>query len=276
MNALQKAKLYCMGGGKALDPRMIEHYSHTVDLTRESISSGEPRIAILPTARRNGLMSRLTRGHEVAQEFTARGCEVNEILIGEVPPGEREMSDAEVSSLLESSDALFVLGGDTRYLLQMLEARNLQPMFLEALRAGKLFSGSSAGTIWLADQAMSDSESFTMPVDWNFIMLKGLGVLPFVMNVHDDQGVATGVARQVVRREQFELEFLKLQNTPGLAIDEFVGLEIRNGVCTVRSPSPEKGAYLLANDGGFILRRRIEGTLDLADPEAIRAYLRAV
>jgi dipeptidase E len=128
------------------------------------------------------------------KEFTKRGCTVNEILIGDVLPGEREMSVDEVNHLLKNSDALFVLGGDTRYMLDVITARSLGQLFINSLESGKLFSGTSAGAIWLAEVAMSDSEKFAKPVDWSFIMLKGLGVLPFLMTVHDDQGVAGGVS----------------------------------------------------------------------------------
>ena len=265
--------LYCIGGGKSLDERMIEHYMHTIDLARETLGETSPKIAVLPTARRNGTLEMLPRGAEVMAEFTERGCIVNEILIGDVLPGESEMSVDEVNHLLKTSDALFVLGGDTRYMLDVIAARSLGPLFISSLESGKLFSGTSAGTIWLAEGSMSDSERFTKPVDWNFIMLKGLGVLPFIMNVHDDQGIATGVAKEVVRREEFERQLLASDNRPGLAIDEFVGLEIRNGHCTVRSPSVEKGAYLLAKDNGSIIRKKIEGTVNLGNPDAILDYL---
>jgi peptidase E len=266
--------LYCIGGGKSLDERMIEHYMHTIDLAREISGATPPKIAVLPTARRNGTLQTLPRGAGVTKEFTKRGCTVNEILIGDVLPGEREMSDGEVNHLLKISDALFVLGGDTRYMLDVIAARCLAPLFINYLESGKLFSGTSAGAIWLAESAMSDSEKFVKPADWRFIMLKGLGVLPFTMTVHDDQGVAGGVSEGVVRREEFERQLLASGNRPGLAIDEFVGLEIRNGQCTVRSPSAEKGAYVLAKDNGSIIRKKIEGIVNLGNPAAVLEYLR--
>lgn len=266
--------LYCIGGGNALDERMIAHYAHTIDLARQTSGKTSPQIAVLPTARRNGTLKTLPRGADVMAEFTKCGCSVNEILIGDVLPGEREMSADEVNHLLKTSDAVFVLGGDTRYMLDVIAARNLGPLFIRSLESGKLFSGTSAGTIWLAEGAMSDSESFMKPVGWNFIMLKGLGILPFIMNVHDDQGIATGVANQVVRREEFERRLLTADNRPCLAIDEFVGLEIRNGHCTVRSPDVKKGAYLLAKDNESIIRKKIEGTVNLGNPDAVLDYLR--
>ena len=265
--------LYCIGGGKSSDERMIAHYKHTIDLARETTGETSPKIAVLPTARRNGTLKMLPRGADVMAEFTERGCIVNEILIGDVLPGEREMRADEVNHLLKTSDALFVLGGDTRYLLDVISARNLGPLFIGSLESGKLFSGTSAGAIWLAEGSMSDSERFTKPVDWNFVRLKGLGVLPFIMNVHDDQGIASGVAGEVVRRVEFERRLLASDSRPGLAIDEFVGLEIRDGHCTVRSPSVEKGAYLLAKDNGSIIRKKIEGAVNLGDPNAVMDYL---
>jgi dipeptidase E len=270
-----ESRVYCIGGGNPRDPRMAEHFENIVDLAREKFSvERAPRIALLPTAHRNGTHPKLQALDFIESEFARNGCSVDRILIGDLPAGQSETTKEEVSRILQDADALFVLGGDTRYMLEILREKELVPTFEQSLKSGVVFSGSSAGTIWLAEEAMSDSESFTTPVGWDFIMLKGVGVLPFVMNVHDDQGIPSGVATQVVRKEQFEEQFLKFENRFGLAVDEFVGLEMRGGRCVVHSPSVDKGAYLLGKVDGTVLRRKIDSPIDLNDADAISGLIK--
>lgn len=268
-------KLYCIGGGDPRDARMVEHYGYIGNLARQNIATDRaPKIALLPTAHRNGTHPKLQALDFIVEEFARSGCTTEQILLGEVPSGKIETSSDDIRRILGEADALFVLGGDTRYLLNTLTERQLVPIFQKSLNSGLMFSGSSAGTIWLAQEAMSDSESFIKPEGWNFIMLKGLEVLPFIMNVHDDQGIPAGAAAQVSRAEQFEQNFLMSDKQLALAIDEFVALEIREGICTVRSPGANKGAYLLGKIDGSLVRRKLAGSLDLNNGDTLLNYLR--
>lgn len=256
--------LYCIGGGLPTDPRMSLHYDGIVELAQRRQLHSPVRIAFLPTARRNGTSPRLSPWRNVVQQFVARGCEVTEIYIGDTLPGRSETTKDEVSEILARSDGLYVAGGDTRYLLEVIRSRGLADVFLDAIESGLVASGSSAGTLWLADMGMSDSESFTCEGDWEFIVVRGLGLLPFVVNVHDDIGSCVGCARKDSRRTQFEDLFRSLEGpVVGLTIDEYVALEVRDGRAVVRSGSPEKGVCLLRNSAEGLQRSRVDAEFDL-------------
>lgn len=49
---------------------------------------------------------------------------------------------------------------------------------------------------------------------------------------------------------------------------------VRNGRCRVRSHRAETGAYVLADIGGTLYRRRIDTVLDLLDKPSLRHYVR--
>ncbi|MCH8219525.1 MAG: Type 1 glutamine amidotransferase-like domain-containing protein [Planctomycetes bacterium] len=270
----QRTLLYGIGGGNPRDTRMLDHYSSIAELAREDCDLDTPKIVLLPTAHRNGTQRRLPFRRYIASCFEKRGCRTCEILVGDVPAKERETPFGDVEQLLEDADALFVLGGDTRHLLSVLAARDLLPVFKQSYEGGLLFSGSSAGLIWLAEHSMSDSDSFSTPEQWRFIILKGLGVLPLALNVHDDQGVCDGVLPRVSRRVQFEERLRALDDPLGLAVDEFVALEVRHGRCRVRSHRAETGAYVLADIGGTLHRRRIDTVIDLLDKPSLRQYVK--
>lgn len=270
----QETLLYGIGGGNPRDPRMLDHYATIAEVARAAGGLDTPRILLLPTAHRNGTHPRLPFRRYIASCFEKRGCRTGEILVGDVSTKEQETPFGDVEQLLDDADALFVLGGDTRYLLSALAERQLLPIFKRSFASGRLFSGSSAGLIWLAEQSMSDSDSFSTPEQWRFVMLKGLGVLPLTLNVHDDQGVCDGVRPRVSRRVQFEERLRALDDPLGLAVDEFVALDVRNGRCHVRSHRAETGAYVLADVEGTLQRRRIDAVIDLLDKPALRQYVR--
>jgi len=270
----QETLLYGIGGGNPRDQRMLDHYATIAELARKAGGLDTPRILLLPTAHRNGTHRRLPFRRYIASCFEKRGCRTCEILIGDVPAKERETPFGDIEQLLEDADALFVLGGDTRYLLNVLTEHQLFPVFRRSFASGHLFSGSSAGLIWLAEQSMSDSDSYSTPEQWRFVTLKGLGVLPLTLNAHDDQGVCDGVLPRISRRVQFQERLLALDDPLGLAVDEFVALEVRNGRCHVRSHRAGTGAYLLAKIGDSLYRRRIDTVIDLLDKPSLRQYVR--
>jgi len=59
---------------------------------------------------------------------------------------------AKARSVLESSDAVFMSGGDVEAGIQILKDKNLTEYFVSLYDEGKLFFGASAGSIMMADK----------------------------------------------------------------------------------------------------------------------------
>ena len=267
--------IYGMGGGKMNDPRMTYHYQRIVDLTKAQFGPGKPQVAIIPTAHFNGTHSRLGRGNMdfIAERFRRLGCDTQQILMGDVPAGQSETRDRDIQAILRNAHAVFVLGGDTRYLIEVVRGKGLVATFESIIHDGKVMAGTSAGFIWLTKHCMSDAESFHSD-QWRYIMLQGLGILPVAGNAHDNGPLPEGLDPQVSRREQFEGYFAQLGELPGIVVDEFAAIEVRNFMCQPRSSDPAIGAYVLANEANGIARRKITpGTeIDLRDAAALRDF----
>ena len=219
---------YGIGGGNSEDPRMLQHHEHLVELARSRNGDLEPVVLTLPTAHHNGLHAELSHRDFFVHRFLELDCEVHEILIGDLPNGQEETSRAQIMDWLEEADLLFVLGGDTRYLLQKVEELDLAPVFREAYDNGVIFSGSSAGCIWVADLSMSDSQEYHTPKNWDYISLKGLGFLP-AMNVHDNQGVRSGLTSGLSRSEAFDQLANKLEVKEAICVEEFAAVVVEDG-----------------------------------------------
>lgn len=267
--------IYGMGGGKMSDPRMTDHYRRIVDLAKAQFGHEKPQVAIIPTAHFNGINSKIGRGYMdfTVEIFRGLGCDTQQILMGDVPAGRSETRDSDIQDILSKSHAVFVLGGDTRYLLDVVRDKGLVPTFESTIHDGKVMAGTSAGFIWLTKHCMSDAESFHSN-KWRYIMLQGLGILPVAGNAHDNGPLSEGLVPQISRREQFEGYFAQLGEFPGIVVDEFAAIEVRNFMCQPRSSDPAIGAYVLANGANGIARRKIvPGTeVDLRNAAALRDF----
>lgn len=270
--------IYCMGGGKMSDPRMADHYMRIVNLAEAQFGSQKTHVAIIPTAHFNGNHSKMGRGNMdfTVETFRGLGCDTHQILMGDVPAGQHETREGDIQEILSKSHAVFVLGGDTRYLLEVVRDKGLVPTFEATIQDGKVMAGTSAGFIWLTKHCMSDAESFHSD-EWRYVMLRGLGILPVAGNAHDNGSTPEGLVPQVSRREQFEGHFAQLGELPGIVVDEFAAIEVRNFMCQPRSSDPAIGAYVLVNGENGIARRKIDpGTaVDLRDAEALREFARS-
>jgi peptidase E len=267
--------IYGMGGGRMDDPRMTFHYQRIVDLAKAQFSIETSQVAIIPTAQFNGTHSKLGRGNMdfIADKFRSLGCDTRPILMGDVPAGQSETRDRDIHDILSKSHAVFVLGGDTRYLLEVVRDKGLVSTFESTIHDGKVMAGTSAGFIWLTQHCMSDAESFHSD-QWRYIMLQGLGILPVAGNAHDNGPLPAGLVPQVNRRAQFEGYFAQLGDLPGIVVDEFAAIEVRNFMCQPRSSDPAIGAYVLANGANGIARRKMDpGTaVDLQNAAALRDF----
>ena len=242
-----KGNLYIIGGGTPDDPRMEPHLRRVYELANKH-SEEKPSITLLPTAHRNGLHPELLYRDFFRTTFKALGANVTEILLGEVSPNETAHSPEEVADMLGTADALFVLNGDTRHLLQVLEDANLIPVFKKAYEGGLLFSGTSAGCIWIGHGCLSDSEYFENPEQWDYIYLEGLGILPYIINAHDNQGIRSGLASQKERSVCFNELMQKHHEHTGIALDEFAALHIKDGNCSLYGQQDVGGSFVHVED----------------------------
>lgn len=262
---------YGIGGGKSDDPRMFPHYQRVATIAASRAQRERPLAAILPTAHRNGLHPALKYRDFTLETFQNLGCDTIEILIGDVPKGESPFSHDDVAEVLSIASALFVLGGDTRYLLEICRSQNFTPIFRDAFSSGLPFCGTSAGCIWISRKSMSDSEWFETPDNWSYIMTDGLGFVPLCLNVHDNQGIREGLKPSHSRRKVFERMFLDNGENLAIAIDEFVALELRNSVLKVVGTDFERSAYIIRRSGDEVSREKFTSSMKDVDLDTLVA-----
>ena len=103
-------------------------------------------------------------------------CQVKRVLIA---PKKADLDKAR--SILESSDAVFMSGGDVEEGMKVMDEKNLIGFFKDLYKGGKLFFGASAGSIMLASEWVRwrDPED-----DSTAEMFPCLGLAPVICDTH--------------------------------------------------------------------------------------------
>jgi dipeptidase E len=92
-------------------------------------------------------------------------------------------TEAEVMKALEFKDIIYVEGGNTFYLLKMMRACNFEKIIRKLLKAGKVYIGSSAGSI-VAGKTIQTAEWIGDKNLVHLTDLKGLNLVPFDIVCH--------------------------------------------------------------------------------------------
>lgn len=129
---------------------------------------------------------------------------------------------------LSRAEAVFVSGGNTYVLLHRLRESGLLPYLAERVANGLPYIGTSAGTNIAGPSILATN-------DWNVIgttCFDAMNLVPWVINPHykqNDPAMAPGSES----RDQRISEYLKLNATPVLAIEEGTAVRIEDGVARV-------------------------------------------
>ncbi len=198
-------------GGVPLDAphcRVIHRFIY--DLTGER----KPRALLLPTAAYDDA--------DVYEKFRVAygkrlGCSTEVVYLLGKAPAKHELREA-----IGGADLIWVSGGNTLKMMRRWRRLGVDAMLRRAHRRGTVLAGSSAGALCWFAHGHSDSMSFYHPGNWDYIRVRGLGLIP-----------ATGCPHVLAddRMTHFQAMLWKRPGS-GIAIDNdcaiaFVGNEYR-------------------------------------------------
>jgi dipeptidase E len=234
------------GGGFLMENRHSPIDQYIVKLTGKV----KPRICFVSTP--NGdLPEGIDRFYEA---YGSLDCEPSHLAFFRKPaPGAIVLSSIEEALL--GMDAIFVGGGNTKSALGVWREWGLQGVFKQALAAGVLLSGVSAGALCWFDGGLTDSV-------WGAGLqpLRGLGFLGGACSVHyhSEPGRQEFLHRSVEARVFSE----------GLGIDDYAAVLFENGKIS-RVVSWRRGAtaYRVGYRNGRLTEEMLEG-------ETIRRVIR--
>jgi dipeptidase E len=235
--------IVAIGGG---DIRKHE----TTPIDREIIRlSGKknPRLLFIPTATSDSLPY-----CKLVQQYFGDflKCKVDFLPLIEERP-----STSQVKKKILSSDIIYVGGGNTLLMMRLWRRLGIDRLLKSAYEQGVVLSGISAGSICWFDSGHSDSMSFYNPQKWDYINVKGMGLISGIHCPHYN-----GSTGRIPRRAHFRNMIQKIGGL-GIAIQNNCAIEFIDGqFYRVITSKPNAKAYRVYKKRGKVIEEPIPKT----------------
>lgn len=238
----------------------------TAPIDREIIrlsNKRNPKLLFIPTA-----SSDSERYWSHVQEYFGNflKCKTDALfLIKEQPPKEQ------IQKKILSADIVYVGGGNTLQMMRLWRRLGVDKILKAAYKNGTVLAGISAGSICWFDSGHSDSMSFYNPGKWNYINVKGLGLIKGIHCPHYNS-----MTRGIPRRKHFR-DMIRKTGGIGIAIENNCAIEFIDGrFYKVISSKSYARAYRLYRKGDEVVAEQIRRKKQVAPVESLNYRPRAV
>jgi dipeptidase E len=215
-----------------------------------------PRLLFIPTA-----SSDSERYWEHVQEYFGHflKCKTDALfLINERP------SKESIQKKILSADIIYVGGGNTLQMMRIWRRLGVDKLLISAYENGTVLSGISAGAICWFDSGHSDSMSFFNPRKWEYIKVRGLGLINGTLCPHYNS-----MTRGIPRRKDFR-DMIQKTGGIGIAIENNCAMEFIDGrFYRVINSKAYSRAYRVYKSGGKVIAEQIRQERQLAPVESL-------
>jgi dipeptidase E len=239
--------IVAIGGGS-----MAEGVTLAIDRHIVGLAGGRgPRALVIPTASYDAPDRRAVFHRVYGRRL---GCRTDELLLLGRAPSARRMARA-----IGRADLVYVLGGNTLKMMRRWRRLGVDRLLRRAHRDGTVLSGLSAGMLCWFEWGHSDSIFYYHPECWDYIRVRGLGLISATGCPHYDGERRDRSFRAMIRR----------RGGVGLALDDGAALEVRDGRARVIASKPGAAGYRVTRGGGGkVVTERIGPD---APPASVRA-----
>lgn len=162
-------------------------------------------------------------------------------------------SKAEIEKKIAWADIIYVGGGNTLKMMRRWRFLGVDRLLKQAYNNGAVMCGASAGSICWFEFGHSDSMSSYDPDNWEYIKVRGLGLVKGIHCPHYDSATLG-----VPRRKHFQ-SMMQKNSGMGIAIDDNCALEIIDGAhFRVLSSRSGAGVYRVYKQGDKVIEEKIE------------------
>ena|ERR1017187_2618985 len=175
-----------------------------------------------------------------------------------------QLSKERIRRKILSADIVYVGGGNTLQMMHIWRRLGVDKLLASAYENGTVLSGISAGAICWFDSGHSDSMSFYNPRKWQYINVRGLGLVRGIHCPHYNS-----MTRGIPRRRHFRGMIQKIGGM-GIAIENNCAIEFIDGrFYKVVSSKPHSRAYRVYKSGGKVVVEQIRQEKQLAPIESL-------
>ena len=220
-------KLVCIGGGE------IPRYKEGKLLPYETKEIDEEIVRLSNKTNSKFLFISIASSHPeeyykgIKKVYENLGCIVSHLDISKSPK--------EIENGILSTDIIYIGGGNTKHLVEVLKEKAIDKMLIKAYERGIVCSGLSAGSYcWF---------------NCNYDLIEGMNVINAVNCVHYDQ-------KDTNAKEKL-YNVIKEKGLTGYAIDNCVALEFIDDDIKVIKSDNNKNAYRIVYDDKMIIEEKI-------------------
>ncbi len=238
-------KIVAIGGGELKDLETLKIDKEIVRLTGKK----HPKALLIPTA-----SSDEESYWEVFQKAYGKklGCKTDVLyLIKDT------LTKKQIKNKILSSDIIYVGGGNTLKMMKVWRRLDVDKLLKTAYNNGTVLSGISAGAICWFAYGHSDSMSYYNPKQWDYIRVKGIGIIGAFACPHYDRETLG-----VKRKKDFQKMFKKVGGL-GIGIDNHCAIEFINNKYKLITSRKDARAYKVYKRRGKIVTEIIEQKKEL-------------
>jgi len=174
-------------------------------------------------------------------------CETDVLFLIKDRPSKRQIEDK-----IMSADIIYVGGGNTLLMMRLWRRLGIDKLLKAAYKKGIVLAGPSAGSICWFDSGHSDSMSYYNPQNWEYINVRGLGLIKGIHCPHYN-----GRTGGVPRRKNFQ-DMIRKTGGTGIAMQNNCAIEFIDGKSyKVITSKPNARAYRVFKRQGQIVEERI-------------------
>ena len=227
-------RIVAIGGGEIKDGETLN-----IDKFIVSLSGKErPSLLFIPTA------SHDAEGYieTVKKVYGELGCDVKILCLTK-----ENIEEDDIRDTILKSDIIYVGGGNTEYMMKIWEKYSVDKYLKEAYKKNIVLSGLSAGSLCWFKTGYSDSE-FIEGIDRpRYKWVKGLGILPYLNNVHYEEE----------ERKEFD-EIMKKESTDAIALESNVAFVEMDGKTFYIRADKKRNAYRFLRKGKNLEKHMIK------------------
>lgn len=135
---------------------------------------------------------------------------------------ELEISKAtkeEISSKLQSNDAIYITGGNTFFLLQELKRTGADKMIVKQIKSGKLYVGESAGSIILSPNVEYVKDMDDVQSAPNLESFSGLDLVDFYPLPHHTNSPFKKVVEKIIADYTEKISLCPISNAQAITVN---------------------------------------------------------
>lgn len=242
-------KIVALGGGELRDSETRAIDQRIIDLTGKS----SPQALFIPTASGDATDYYATFQAHYGDQL---GCKTDVLyLINNRLPAD------DIAAKIERANLIYVGGGNTLRMMKLWRKRGVDRLLETAYQSGTVLSGISAGAICWFAYGFSDSRSFSSNESWNYIRVRGLGLVNAIYCPHIDGE----------KRLAPFTQFMHKYNLTGIGCDDNCALEIVDGEYRFITSQPGAKGYRVYKRGSDVITETLTPDADFEPLTALLA-----